>query len=105
MSAIERAETTWTEWRYDGTGAGIMARLSDGVGREVGIWMGRDGYGHNGRHIQVYGRGRNNQVNFSASLLPDEARSLAASILAMADKVDEMYPAPIVAGDIDGTLD
>ncbi len=88
MSALTRAETEYTQWRGDGTIAGISAVLSDGVGREVGFWDGPKSWGHQGTRVQVYGRGRNNQTNFSVELYPADVRRLAASLLAMADAIE-----------------
>ncbi len=88
MSCLTLAETQYTMWRGDGTIAGIAARIEDGVGREVGFWSGDKGYGYTGQTIMVYMSGRNHQTSFSAALTPDEARQLAASLIAMAGRID-----------------
>jgi hypothetical protein len=84
MSALTRAETERTQWRYDGTLPGIMAKLEDS-GREIGLWVGDPGWGYTGTRITVYAKGANNRTTFSVELKPEDARRLAESIMAMAD--------------------
>lgn len=88
--ALTRAETVYTMYRADNPRAlpGIIATLEDGVGREVGFWVGDPGWGYSGRTIGVYANGRNGQTSVSVAITPTEARALAASLSAMADRID-----------------
>lgn len=88
--ALILAEKVMTEWRGDGTLPGIMARLTDGAGRIVGFWAGdRLDWGGDDR-VHVYVKGKNGQSSFSTSMSADEARSLAGSLMAMADQCDAL---------------
>jgi len=88
MSALKRAETTWTDWRADGTIAGISTLIDDGNGRSIGLWHGAEGWGHDGRTVTAYAKGANGRLLFSVYLKPDDVRRLAASLVAMADSID-----------------
>jgi hypothetical protein len=65
-----------------------MAKIEDGVGREVGVWVGDPGWGYEGKRVTVYAKGANGRTIMSAELPPGEARRLAASILAMAETAE-----------------
>jgi len=88
FDALILAEKSMTLSRGDCTLPGIMARVSDGSDRIVGIWVGdRLDWGGDDR-VHVYVKGRNGQTTMSTSMRADEARSLAESLLAMADQAD-----------------
>ena len=87
-AGLTRHETTWTMFRYDGTLPGIMAKLEDGVGRAIHFWVGQPGWGYQGKTVTVCAQGRNGQTSVAVDMAPDEARSLAASLLAMADAAE-----------------
>ena len=86
--ALILAEKSLTDWRGDGTLPGIMARITDGADRIVGFWAGGQlDWGGDDR-VHVYVKGRNGQTSFSTSMTADEARDLAASLMAMAAQCD-----------------
>ena len=86
--ALILAEKSLTHWRDDGTLPGIMARITDGANRIVGFWAGdRLDWGGDDR-VHVYVEMKNGHTSFSTSMTADEARDLAASLMAMAAQCD-----------------